>query len=308
MAGTIETGAPPLQPERPDLPKRLLTAVGHALALDPAKRPPAAALAKELRGALTGARRSRKSESDTVSQALLVGRFAPAAGAGTAAGAAAAMLPFYPAGGAAAIGVAAGVAALRAPRAGLALALAAPVLPLGNVALGLALAYGALALAWLVLFWRETRLGLAFLAGPLLAPAGLLALVPLAFLTVRAPARRAALAAAAVATAAVAAGLRGAGLPFGQGTVPSLDVAGTESALAAVRELAAAVPAGLALEGLALAAVAVAIPYARTPWRIAGLGAGMLAATLLAAPAAPALPLVAAAWLTCLGLAARAEH
>lgn len=308
MAGTIETGAPPLQPERPDLPKRLLTAVDHALALDPAKRPPAAALAKELRGALTGARRSKKSESDTVSQARVLARFAPAAGTGAAAGVAAAMLPFYPAGGAVAIGVASGVAALRAPRAGLALALAAPVLPLGNAALGLALAYGALALAWLVLFWRETRLGLTFLAGPLLAPAGLLALVPLAFLTVRAPVRRAALAAAAVATAAVAAGLRGAGLPFGQGTAPSFEVAGTESALAAMRELAGAVPAGLALEALALAAAAVAIPYARTPWRIAGLGAGMLAATLLVAPAAPALPLVAAAWLTCLGLAVRAEH
>ena len=38
-------------------------------------------------------------------------------------------------------------------------------------------------------------------------------------------------------------------------------------------------------------------------WRIAGLGAGALAATLLAAPAAPALPLVAAVWLTCAGLA-----
>jgi hypothetical protein len=52
----------------------------------------------------------------------------------------------------------------------------------------------------------------------------------------------------------------------------------------------------------------VAIPYARTPWRIAGLGAGALAATLLAAPAAPAIPLVAAAWLTCAVLTAKSEH
>jgi hypothetical protein len=59
---------------------------------------------------------------------------------------------------------------------------------------------------------------------------------------------------------------------------------------------------------LALAAVAVALPYARTPWRIAGLGAGALAATLLAVPAAPAAPLVLAVWLTCAGLVARAEH
>ena len=48
--------------------------------------------------------------------------------------------------------------------------------------------------------------------------------------------------------------------------------------------LAAAVPVGLVLAGFALAAIAVAIPYARTPWRIAGLGAGALTATLLAVP------------------------
>ena len=54
MAGTIEAGAPPLHAERPDLPKRLLERGRHALASDPAKRPPAAALAKELRSALGG--------------------------------------------------------------------------------------------------------------------------------------------------------------------------------------------------------------------------------------------------------------
>ena len=102
----------------------------------------------------------------------------PAAATGLAAGVGAAMLPFYPSGGAAAIAVVSAVTAFRSPRAGLALALAAPVFPLGNVALGLALAYGAVALAWLVLFWRDARFGLAFVAGPLLAPLGLLALVP----------------------------------------------------------------------------------------------------------------------------------
>jgi hypothetical protein len=68
------------------------------------------------------------------------------------------------------------------------------------------------------------------------------------------------------------------------------------------------VPAALALETLALAAVAVALPYARTPWRIAGLGAAMLAATLLTAPAAPALPVVLAVWLTVGGLTLKSEH
>ncbi len=306
MAGTIEAGAPPLQIERPDLPKRLLAAVGHALARDPARRPPAAALAKELRAALTGSRRSTTVESVYQTQGLL--RLAPAAATGVAAGVGAAMLPFYPAGVAAGIAVAAALASLRAPRAGLALALAAPVFPLGNVALGLALAYGAVALAWLALSWRDARFGLAFLAGPLLAPLGLLALVPVAVAGSRGAARRAAQALAAVAVAAVTAGVRGWDLPFRQGAVPPLDLKGTDSAVTAATALIEAVPAGLALEALALAAIAVALPYARTPWRIAGLGAGALAATLLAAPAAPALPLVAAVWLTCAGLVLKSEH
>jgi len=304
MAGTIEAGAPPLQPERPDLPKRLLAAVGHALARDPAMRPPAAALAQELRAALAGGRRSAKVENLAVPRSL-VPRLAPAAAVGLAAGVGAAMLPFYPSGAAAGIAGAAALATLRSPRAGLALALAAPVFPLGNVALGLALVYGSVALVWLALCWRDARFGLVFLAGPLLAAVGLLALVPLAVVGSRGAGRRAAQALAAVAAAAVAAGIRGTNLPFGQGAAAPLDIAGAESAAAAGATLLEAVPAGLALEALALASIAVALPYARTPWRIAGLGAGALAATLLGTPAAPALPLVAAVWLTCAGLALR---
>ena len=90
--------------------------------------------------------------------------------------------------------------------------------------------------------------------------------------------------------------------------MPPLDLEGTDSALRAATALIEAVPAGLALEAGALAAIAVALPFARTPWRIAGLGAGALAAVLLAAPAAPALPLIAAVWLTCAGLALKFEH
>ena len=83
MAGTIEAGCPPLQPERPDLPKRLLSAISHALAPDPARRPPAAALAKELRSALAGDKRSANVER--VSPHALAERAAPAALAGVAA-------------------------------------------------------------------------------------------------------------------------------------------------------------------------------------------------------------------------------
>ncbi len=58
-------------------------------------------------------------------------------------------------------------------------------------------------------------------------------------------------------------------------------------------------PALLA-EAVVLAAAAVALPYCRGrgPWAAAAFGAALLAATVLAAPAAPFLPLVGAAWLT----------
>jgi hypothetical protein len=306
MAGTIEAGCPPLQPERPDLPKRLLNAISHALAPDPARRPPAAALANELRSALTGGKGSTNVER--LSPNALAERAAPAALAGVAALVGATALPFYPTGWAPALAAATTFAAFRAPRAGLALALAAPVLPLGNYALGLALLYGVLALGWLALSWRDARWGLAFLAGPALAAVGLLALVPLVLVGMASAVRRGAQTLAAVAAAAVVAGIRGVELPFGQGIAPPLDLEGVESALTAAHVLIDAVPAGLALEALALAAVAVALPYARTPWRLAGLGAGMLAATLLLAPVGPALPLVLAAWLTVGGLALKSEH
>ena len=307
MAGTIEAGCPPLQPERPDLPKRLLAAVSHAVAHDPAKRPPAAALAQELRSALAGGKRSTKVESVVSTQAL-VPRLAPAAVAGAATLAGGIALPFYPTGWAPALAAVAAFAAFRSPRAGLALALAAPVLPLGNHALGLALLFGALALAWLVLSWRDARWGLAFLAGPVLAAAGLLALLPLAVLGARGPVRRAAHVLAGVAVAAVAAGLRGVELPFAESEVPPLDLAGAESVVDVARALETAVPTGLVLAAVALAAIAAALPYARTPWRLAGVGAAVLAATLLLVPAAPAAPLVLSAWVTVAVLALKSEH
>src|SRR3954468_12807089 len=50
-AEAIAQGPPPLRTERPDLPDALLTAVDRSLALDPAKRPSAAKLARSLRRA-----------------------------------------------------------------------------------------------------------------------------------------------------------------------------------------------------------------------------------------------------------------
>jgi serine/threonine-protein kinase len=307
MAGTIESGCPPLQPERPDLPKRLLSAISHAVAHDPARRPPAAALAQELRAALAGGRRSTAVESVVPTRAL-VDRAAPAALAGTAALAGSSALPFFPTGWAPALAAMAAFAAYRAPRAGLALALAAPVLPLGNHALGLALLYGVVALAWLVLSWGDARRGLYLLAGPALAAVGLLALVPLALVGIGSFLRRAAQALAAVALAGIAAGVRGVELPFAQGPAPSLDLAGAESIAAVVRTLVASVPPGLALAAVALAAVSAALPLARSRWWIAGLGAALLAALLLLLPAAPALPVVVAVWATVAVRALKSEH
>jgi len=312
MAAAIETGAPPLLPERPDLPKRLLVAIERALAPDPARRPSAAALAHELREAAAGRRRKqsrsrpkiRVEARESPFAAGLLARALPAGAAGLATLVGSSILPFFPAGWSLALGLGAALAASAYPRIGLALALAAPLFPLGNLSLGLALLYGGVAAAWLALCWHEARTGLAFLAGPLLAPIGAIALVPLAVQPVRGSARRALQAAAAVVVAAIAAGLRGASLPFGA-TAPSPDLTGVESPLEAARVLLEALPPVLGLEALALALVAVAIPWATSPWRIAGLGAGAVTTTLLLAPSAAALPLVAAAWLTCAAVAWR---
>ena len=86
---------------------------------------------------------------------------------------------------------------------------------------------------------------------------------------------------------------------MGQPALATLGLAGEESPIEAARLLLDALPAALGLEALALAAVAVAIPLVRGLWQVAGLGACMLAAVLLIAPGAPAMPLVAAVWLTC---------
>ena len=302
IASAIESGAPPLHAERPDLPKRLLAAVDRSLDADPTRRFSAAALAEELRQAWDERRRRPKKKAGL--NAGLIGinrpeRLVPAAVAGIAALAGALMLPFYPTGWPFAIAALAAALALLNPRLALAFTLAVPVLPLANLALGMALIYAVVAAGWLALAWRDARFGLTFLAGPLLWPFGLLALLPLVAQIARGPARRAAHVVAGVVVAALAAGARGEGLPFGAGAGPSLGLTGNESPLEVAGALLTALPPTLALTTLALAAVAAALPYVRGRWPIAGLGAGMLVGLLLLAPAAPALPLVLATWLMC---------
>jgi hypothetical protein len=112
--------------------------------------------------------------------------------------------------------------------------------------------------------------------------------------------------------AAVVAGLRHAPLPF-TGTAPprGLGIAGSEDPFAVAAALWRALLAHptLLLEAVALAAAAVVLPLARERglWAIAGLGAGLIAVTLLPAPSVAAAPLVVAAWATCTVLALRAR-
>jgi hypothetical protein len=310
-ARAIEKGAPPLQTLRPDLSKSLLQIVDRALSLSPSRRPSAAELAQALRGAAAPRRARGRSRTIAMPEpsADLARRIGAAALAGVFAGWAASSLPFYPH--AFVLVLALGVAALTAARArlGLAAALAVPILPLGNISSGLAVLYAFFALGWLVLSWREPRGGLLFALGPLLAPLAALGLVPLAVSGLRAAPRRALQAAAAVVAAAIAAGLRGAALPF-TGAPPPLGVgvAGAGDPIDVAGSLTRALTAHpvLLLEAAAFAVVAVAVPYARARgrWGAAGLGAAMLSLTLLVAPAASATPLVVAAWLTAIVLAA----
>lgn len=311
-ARAIEAGAPPLAEARPDLPGPLLAAVDRALSRDPAKRPSAEKLARALRASVAE-RRPQARPRPTLPRLPHEERLVAAALAALAAGFGASLLPFFPQGVPFVLAaLAAGLAFVR-PRAGLALALAAPVLPLGNVALGLAIVYVCLALAWLALTWGEPRAGLLVALGPVLAPLGALAFLPLAVLGSRSAVRRAAAAGAGVLLAVAVAGIRGSPFPLTGGRAPlGLGVAGSDRPAAVAESLWNALSARpeLVLEAAVLAAAAAALPYARTrgPWGIAGLGAALMTAALVPAPAVAALPVIAATWATCAVLALAGER
>jgi hypothetical protein len=310
-AKRIETGAAPLAQARPDLPKPLCALVDRMLALDPSARPPAAHLAHELRDAFAERLRRRKTRTNVPALRVPVRLLAPAAAA-LFAGWVAAALPFYPVPVVPLLALLAGALTLVRPRLGLAFALAVPVLPLGNVSSGLAVLYGAVACCWLVASWRAPREGLFLALGPLFAPVLALGLLPLASQGIRSTGRRVLQVVAAVLLAGLVAGLRHASLPFTGAAPPKgLGIAGSEDPFAVAVALLRALESHptLLLEAVVLAAAAVAIPYVRerSLWWIAGLGAALIACTLLPAPAVGAAPLVLAAWLTCgvLGLRAR---
>jgi hypothetical protein len=305
-ARRIESGAVSLGTARPDLPRPLIALVDRALAIEPAKRPAAAKLAEALRA--TRHRRERQSRSLPKLTPPPAGRFAPSAAAGLFAGASAAALPFYPSGWPLGLAAIAATLTLFRDRAGLTFALAVPVLPLGNSSAGLAWAYAALALAWLAWSWKRARTGLFFVAGPLVAPFGLLGLLPLAAQRVRGSFARATQAFAAVLFAGLVAGIHGATLPFTGAAAPALDLEGTRRPLAAATEVWHALWAQptLMFEAFVLAVAAAVLPKLSRR-QIAPFGIALLLAMLLPDPAVPDTAIVATVLATCLGLAVKAE-
>ena len=315
VAATIEAGAPPLQPERPDLPRKLLSVVERALAIEPAKRPRAAELAAELREAFDAPRRVHRARSTPIrlprptklaipaKTAALEARALSAGLAGLVTIVGGSLLPFWTPGLLALLAIAAALATWRLPRLGLALALFAPLFPLGNEAKGAALLYGAMALGLLGLGWRDPRAGLAFAAGPLLAPIGGLALVPLVVQPARGWLRRGLHAALALPAAAVVAGLHGSALPLVGDHVGNLGLDATRhpgTVLRAVLTTLRDHPA-ISTTALALGIVAVLLPYARSRGRvpIALLCIGEVGMILLATPSLPPTSIVLGTWVLC---------
>ncbi len=318
VAAAIESGAPPLQSKRPDLSPAVVQAVASALSTDPRRRPSAGELAATLR--TVEAPRARRAPARKTAPAVERGirpatllaiplerKVVPAALTALAAAGGALLLPFWPPGLVAALAAAAGLVTLRSPRLGLALALFAPVFPLGNATRAGALLYAALAAAWLALFWRDARRGLLFVAGPVLAPIGGLALLPLAVQPARGHLRRFVHAAVGVLAAAALLALRGATLPVTGTPVGELELAGSDSVVDVVGGVLSVLRANPALlsTALALGLSAVLLPAAlrRGLWGIAGLGAGQIALALLAAPSIPALSFVLGTWVLCGALA-----
>jgi hypothetical protein len=283
-ADAIAGGAPPLAELRPDLPQPLLAAVDRALSLEPGRRPSAAKLANALR-------RGRDGGARVDSPTEVARRVLPPALGGVYAGAAAAMLPFYPAHWAGALAALVAALAFVRPRAGLAAALAVPLLPLGNVALALAVLYAAVALGWFVLHAREPERGL-------LAPVGLVpGALPLVYAGARSPLVRGLGAAGAVLFFAAARSIHEAG-------GIRLPVAGSRAPLTVARDVAAAIPPALAVEAVGLAVAAVVLPWVapRGRWWIAAWGAATISLAVLPVPA---LPLLLGAWITVGALWAR---
>jgi Protein kinase domain len=310
----IKTGAPSIREARPDLPDRVVAAVDAALEVEPAGRPSAAGLARELRDAWweRSPRRARSRPKLRFAPRRAVRRVAAPALAAFSAGWVASALPFYPELWPLLLAALAAGLTLLKPRLGLAFTLAVPVLPLGNVSFGLAVAYALVALVWLALMWGDARRGLLLSVGLVLGPVGLLGLAPLAMLGARGIVRRIAHAAAAVLLAGAAAGLRGAEIPFTGRPAEDLDIQGSEHPIAVLQSVwhwLEATPAlGLEALILGLAAGSLALVARGTDLTIASFAGCLLAGTLLVAPDVAAFPLIVTGWITYLTLTAMSRR
>jgi hypothetical protein len=319
VAAAIESGAPPLASVRSDLRPAVADAVSSALAVEPARRPSAERLARDLRAAVTSPRRDRTTPARqrktaptpkaTAAPLPLEQRLVPAGLAAVAVVIGATLLPFWTPGLTILLTVAAALATLRSPRLGLAVALFIPVFPLGNVAQAAAITYAALAAVWLALWWRDARAGLLFMAGPLLAMIGAIALLPLAVQPARGRARRALQAFAGVLAAVAVAGLREGTLPLTGDAISNLGVDGSTSLTVVVGPVIALLQANPWFVALAtvLAAAAALVPDARTRGfrGIALLGTCQIGLILFLAPMLPALPIVLGTLALCAILAVR---
>jgi len=322
VAAAIEAGATPIGTTRSDLPPAIADAVSSALTLEPSRRPSAERLAADLRSALTSPRRDRSKSARPRAAAAaapkaaeaarvavpLERRVVPAALAAFTVVFGATLLPFWTPGLVLLLALAAGGATLRAPRLGLAIALFVPVFPLGNIAQAAAVTYAALAVAWLAVCWRDARAGLLFVAGPLLASVGALALLPLAVQPANGRARRALQAAAGVLVAAAVAGLRGQPLPLTGAIVPNLGIDGSNRLTDVLQALGALVDAnaGLLVVAVVLALASVFLPDARRRGLrgIALLGTCQIGLVLFLAPTLPMLSVVLGTVVMCGALAA----
>jgi hypothetical protein len=315
VASAIHAGAPPLATERRELPRRLLTAVDRALAPEPRARPRASAFAADLRAAVrtTPGPEERRSPVTRATEPrrraqLLDRRAVPALLAVLTTALGATLLPFWPPLLVAAIIVLAGLAAWFDPRVGLAVALAAPIFPLGNYAESAALLYGAFALGWLVLSWRDARAGLLFASGPLLAPFGLLAVVPLIVQPARGALRRGAQAGLAVLATALCAGVSGRELPFTDSTSLPVGITPRDSVGDAALALWEALSLHSAVVGAAVvaAATAVVLPHVRgrSRYGIAAIGLTLVAVSLVAGVALGSVLMIALLWATAAAVAA----
>ncbi len=314
-ARLIGSGAPSLATERPDLPKRLISAVDRALSVDPRRRPDPNALAAELRRSLTETRR-RRAKRPVSSRHVLAERAIHACLSAVVTVAVCLVLPFFPTPLIAALASLAALLALLAPRAGLAVTLLVPILPLGDISLGLALAYAPVALVWIAVFWRDARHGLLFAAGPALALVSGLALMPLIAERASGMVRRALQAGTGVILAALVAGLRGMPLPFtGEQPPLGLGIDGSESPRAVAGALwhALAQYPAIGIEAGVFAAAAALLPLARRHG-LAGIGiyglsvitASLAGPPLLGAGTVEPLPLVLGSLVVCAVAAAPA--